>query len=258
MPSSTTTPLDLLEVILILTTFIVTTTPSVKQIISTYRLQSILLAMVTTVAASAKAMKSYSAEPREFNVAIWILFIALLPILLAWAIKPLLVRATLAGETSTLGFLFHRSIQRQLEEEAERVWRQYKAATREQFHLLIFLILVFVAFYIAFRIIAGDFSLSERVGLAVSMALHLIGLYNMFAKQDIIAQVIGLLIMDHGLYLAVIKIVEIPVPATFFVISLYFYTLITMFILVILLPRVRRETQSIDLSEIAAKSKLKG
>jgi hypothetical protein len=64
--------------------------------------------------------------------------------------------------------------------------------------------------------------------------------------------------MYHGLYLAVVKIVEIPVPATFFVISLYFYTLITVFILVILLPRVRQVAGSIDLSEVSNQSNLKG
>ncbi|MBK8050830.1 MAG: hypothetical protein IPK16_29235 [Anaerolineales bacterium] len=96
-----------------------------------------------------------------------------------------------------------------------------------------------------------------RVGLAVALALNLVGLFNMIIKQDIISQVIGLLIMDQGLYLAVVKIVKIPVPATYFVISLYFYTLITVFILLILLPKLRATAQSIDLTEIAHESDLK-
>ena len=91
----------------------------------------------------------------------------------------------------------------------------------------------------------------------VSLSLHLIGLYNMVVKRDIISQVIGLLVMDHGLFLAVVKIVAIPVPATFFVISLYFYTLITLVILLVLLPSVSR-VAGVNLSEIPASSELKG
>ena len=79
----------------------------------------------------------------------------------------------------------------------------------------------------------------------------------MVVKRDIISQVVGLLIMDQGIYLAVVKIIEIPVPADLFVLSLYFYTLITIFILVILLPEIRVRTDSIDLGEIARKSDLK-
>ena len=46
-------------------------------------------------------------------------------------------------------------------------------------------------------------------------------------------------------------------PADLFVISLYFYTLITIFILVILLPQVRAKTKSIDLNRIAENSDLR-
>ena len=80
----------------------------------------------------------------------------------------------------------------------------------------------------------------------------------MVIRHDIISQVIGLLVMDHGLYLAVVKIVAVPVPATFFVISLYFYTLITLVILLVLVPQMRRRTNTIDLDEIAHNSTLEG
>lgn len=147
---------------------------------------------------------------------------------------------------------------RALERDAEIEWQSRQTMQKGLGTLLLFPVLLLVAILVPFSIPqTASFEQSERVGLTVSLVLHLIGLYNMIVKQDIISQVIGLLIMDQGLYLAVVKIVEIPVPATLFVISLYFYTLITVFILVILLPKIREKTESIDLAEIARKSDLK-
>jgi hydrogenase-4 membrane subunit HyfE len=270
--------LDLLEVILLLTALTIITSNTVSQKITLYRIQSGLLAFVTGLSAFIKAMDGSGG-----NLILLILLIAMLPLLLAWAIKTLLARATLSIPPTVsfrdqvlpvLAWLFRPLLPKRLEEsreikrslfffkkierDAEREWLRYKAPAKVPIQLLVFLTLVFVAFLIVSQIITVGFELSERIGLVVSLALHLIGLYNMVIKQDIISQVIGLLIMDHGLYLAVVKIVEIPVPATFFVMSLYFYTLITLFILVILLPRVRQVTASIDLTEISNQSNLKG
>lgn len=244
------------EIALLVTALIITTSEPVEQIITTYQLQSWVLAGVTGLTAVIKVIEGGRAR---VDVAILILFIVVLPIMLAVFIKRLLIRVTIPTVTGT----GHVHMQRQAQQE----WLKYKTAVNiqpwptvnTQFRdLLIFVVLVSVAFLIAFQIIAGEFPSSDRIGLMVSLALHLVGLYNMVVKREIISQVLGLLIMDHGLYLAVVKIVAIPVPATFFVISLYFYTLITIFILVILLPRVRDITGSIDLSEISEKSDLKG
>ena len=138
------------------------------------------------------------------------------------------------------------------ERDAETAWIGRKIVSSSQRVLLVLPVLLLIAFLVPFTITTPGFSSSEKIGLAVSLALHLMGLYNMTLPQrDIISQVIGLLVMDHGLYLAVVKIVEVPVPAAFFVISLYFYTAITMFILVILLPELRRQTGSIERAIIA-------
>ncbi len=265
--------LDLLEVLLLLTAFSITTAPSVKRMILTYRIQSTLLALVVGLTALTKS-EQLKGNSDATTVLILILLIILLPIILAWVIKPLLVRATLSKERLTI-VLFAPTLQRiirpfvtrsvktsvdrsmlrynEMERSAEREWLQQKPPGKRQYAFVLFLILVFIAF-----LIASAFKPDVRIGLLVSLTLHLIGLYNMFAKRDIISQVIGLLIMDHGLYLAVVRIVEIPVPAALFVVSLYFYTVITMFILVILLPRLRQVTESIDLFEISEKSNLRG
>ena len=321
------------EVALLVTALIVTTSEPVEQIITTYQVQSWLLAGVTGLTAAIKVIEG---ERSSNSVVILILFIVVLPIALAVIIKQLLIRATVPVKNSssshtTLWAIIKRllirasvrsvtgirnvDLKRQaqrvkqlliratvpvknsssshttlwaiikrllirapirsvtgirnvdLKRQAQREWLKYRTAVNVQpgptvntqpRDLLIFVVLVTVAFLIAFQIIAAGFPPSDRIGLTVSLALHLVGLYNMVIKREIISQVLGLLIMDHGLYLAVVKIVAIPVPATFFVISLYFYTLITIFILVILLPQVREVTGSIDLSEISEKSDLKG
>lgn len=141
-----------------------------------------------------------------------------------------------------------------LERDAETVWQSRQVVQKGSVNLLFFPILLLIAFLVPFRI--PSLELPDRIGLAVSLALHLLGLYNMIVKRDIISQVIGLLIMDHGLFLAVVRIVGIPVPASLFVAGLYLYTLITIFILVVLLPTVRTKLDSIDLADIASRSEL--
>lgn len=242
--------LDPLEVTLLITALWITVRDSVKQIIVTYRIQSYLLAVVTGMTA---LIKLFEQEESGFPRTVFlILLTVILPVMLALFIEPILVRATLAASSFKL---------RLTEEEkgrVTRIWRKTEAASNRPRDIFIFVSLVGLAFLIAFQIIAGQFQPADRVGLMVSLTLHLTGLYNMMVKRDIISQIVGLLIMDHGLYLAVVKIVAVPVPATFFVISLYFYTLITIVILVLLLPRIRRLFGSTDLSEIAGKSRLEG
>jgi len=243
--------LDFLEVLLILVAIYVTTTPTIKHMIVGYRWQSFFLTFVVVLAAMGKLLKQ---EANDWNAGWFIVSIALLPLALFLFIRPVLARATLSAP---LGNLFRADKRYQLETKAERIWLSQLMRRNRQYHIGIAIILVIIAFGVAFMV-ASNFSSSERIGLAVSLALHLIGSYNMIIKQDIISQVIGLLTMDHGLYLAVVKIVTIPVPASAFVIGLYGYTLITLFILLFLLPKVRSVTESIDLSVIADTTELKG
>jgi hypothetical protein len=66
-----------------------------------------------------------------------------------------------------------------------------------------------------------------------------------------------LLVMDQGLYLAMVDLVDLPI-AGIFVVAFYFYTLITIFVMVLLLPRLRRATRSLELKEISGNSQLEG
>lgn len=258
----------LLETTLLLTAFLITLNRSISSIITIYQIQSVLLALVTL-------LMSY---PKTDWI---ILLIPVLPLLLALVIRALLARATLLPTTSMplWGWLWgwlryqlpllrpHRAddpgvaYAKQLQRDAAQEWlRPQHAFSARGGDIFSFVLMLLVALLITSQITLGDkpANVADQIGLLTSLLLALSGLYNMVIKQDIISQVIGLLMMDHGLYLAVVKIVPVPYPATFFVIALYFYTLITMFILVILLPRVCDAVKSIDLTDVRARSDLKG
>ncbi len=237
----------LLETGLLVTAFLIAVTSSIARVIGLYRLQSLGLALVTGLAALQQLLLG-AAEAGFLGL------IVLLPLALAGSVRYLLARAT-----AYYGAMPHRS-GRAMQREAERVWRDAseKSVTVRLLDVGAFLGLVAFAFLVAYQIFPVQSEEADQIGLMVSLSLHLTGLYNMVFKRDIISQIIGLLIMDHGLYLAVVKVVPIPELATFFVISLYFYTLITMAILVFLLPQVRRMTGEINLDEIARRSELKG
>lgn len=236
-----------LEIALLVTALMITVSASVNRVIATYRLQSWLLAAVTGLAALTELI-------RQQRLAIFIVFVGmvvLLPVALAIGIRPLLIRATARTEPGRL------VPSAAAQADAERVWRDSSetAVVTRSVDVIAFLGVMAIAFLAASRLAQEP---ARQIGLLVSLALPFAGLYNMLAKRDIISQIIGLLVMDHGLYLAVVKVVEIPTPAIYFVISLYFYTLITMAILLFMLPQVRRVTGQIDLDEIARQSELKG
>jgi hypothetical protein len=209
---------------------------------------------------------------------IFLFMIVLLPLLLAWLVKPILVRATIYSPNAKKEDIvpskpLSRLLQRlkrsknyllpsQVEvSAAERIWLQHRHKNQRSSSIWFF-VFVAVSAGTVFWVIPSDmqakFGLGERFGLFVSLVLHLAGLYSTVGKGDIISQSIGVLTMDQGLYLAVVKIVSIPVPATFFVISLYAYTFITVALLLVIIPNLRHETDSISLEEISRTSGLEG
>jgi hydrogenase-4 membrane subunit HyfE len=240
----------LLEIILLITSFLITTGSAVKGVIRAYQLQSFLLALITGIT----ALKRLLEGGQEFLPVVWlIMLIIFLPLALGATIEMLLTRATILVP----GMRFR--LDKMQRHSSERVWlRQYSKSSPAA--VVFFIGLITLAAWVAFLAIPAEseFDLLEQFGLMISLALHLVGLYNTATKEDTISQVIGLLTMDHGLYLAVVKIVAIPVPATFFVFALYFYTFITIAIVAFIVPRVRHESESIDLDEIAESSELEG
>ena len=242
-------PFDLIlavfEIFLLFTAFLITTHDAVKGAILYYRIQSFLLALVT--GGAALLLKQGDASISSF----WLIpGVVVLPLTLGLSIEWLLERATI----QTSQKFSKQSLA------AERAWlRQISEVS--PLTVSLFLGLIGLSTTVAF----GDFllpfdqfDLPLRISLLVSICLFLTGLLNTASKSDIISQVIGLLTMDHGLYLAVVTIVRIPFPAWLFIIALYFYTAITIAIIFFIVPNVRRETGSIHLDDIASGSDLEG
>lgn len=231
----------LFEFVLLLTALRITMAYSIADVIATYRVQSLILAGVTGFSAWTKVAQF------GLSVQVFVLVLILvLPLFFAGWARWALDRAT-RRETTTAD-----------PDEAGRTWRDtgIQAPGARGLDLWVFFLIIALATLVAVRF---KLNTDETIGLTVSLTLHLLGLFIMVSKRDLISQTIGLLVSDHGLYLAVVELVAIPVPAFFFVVGLWCYTLITLAILWLLVPQVRRRvSHEIDLDRIAEKSELKG
>ena len=251
--------LNLIELVLLLLALVITTRDSVAQMVTPYRVQSLLLALITgtaTLLGSGAGIEEPGAGSLEAAA-----FVAFLPFLMMVLIRPLLIRATVAPPLRRL----FRPMTPQAVAQAEREWTKHEVSTSGKDYVW-FLCLVIIAFIVGFVIATeivpagsqGADNVSFRIALTVALVLYLVGLYNMIGKGDTISQVIGLLVMDHGLYLAVVRLVQQPRPSWWFIVGLYVYTLITLMILIVLLPKFSAVSKTIDLAEIADNSSLKG
>lgn len=252
-----TTILILLEWALILLAYIILTRETVEDAIFWYRVQCLTLAYATTTTAVIRST--------DKNYLLFAL-IVILPLGLFFVIRPVLMNATFYDPSlpfwSKLKAIFSPS--EQFQHKVVRIWKNVGSTVpANRRALTVFAAFLGVTILITYRLVSLQTStliaqeeLIEANGLIASLCLHLIGLYNMIVKRDIISQVIGLLIMDHGLYLAIVKVVAIPVPAFLFVIALYFYTLITVSILLLMLPNLSDAAHTIDLDLIAKSSEL--
>lgn len=254
---------QLLEFLLLLTALRITLTSSIDGIINTYRGQSLILAAVTALNAGIELKKKNSFGPEAQLV---ILVIAVLPLLLAILAKPLLLRATRSAASSPKGkqpmmFLLRLPFRDSNFREAKQVWRDAseQSVRVRALDAVAFIAIVALAAYVAtwFNSKPGGKSI-RLIGLTVSLSLHFVGLYIMTSKRDLISQTVGLLVMDHGLYLGLVNIVTVPVPAIFFAVALFCYTAITFVILYVMVPQVRFVEGTIDLNKVARDSALKG
>lgn len=241
--------LAVFEIFLLFTAFLITTHNAVKGAILYYRIQSFLLALVTGSAALIFLLEQGNAPISSF----WLIpGVIVLPLTLGLSIEWLLERATIQPSQN----LFKQSLA------AERAWLR-RISEVSPLTVSLFLGLIGLSTAVAFGDVLlpfdnPQFDLPLRISLLVSISLFLTGLLNTTSKSDIISQVIGLLTMDHGLYLAVVTIVDIRYLAWLFILALYFYTAITIAIIFFIVPNVRRETGSIHLDEITSGSDLEG
>lgn len=236
-----------LEISLLFTAFLITTHEAVKGAILYYRIQSFLLAFVTGSVALVSLLEDKNFSLADFGLFLGIIF---LPLALGISMKWLLARATI------------QTLQTKAQSPAaERVWLQ-QISEVSPWSVAFFPGLVGLSTAVAFggvlRLDNPQIDLPLRISLLVSISLFLTGLLNTASKSDIISQVVGLLTMDHGLYLAVVTIVDFQRLAGLFILALYFYTFITISIIVFIVPQVRQGANSIDLDTIAHGSDLEG
>jgi hydrogenase-4 membrane subunit HyfE len=239
---------------------------AIQQMIRLYQAQSLILALLTLLIA-------FELTGRETRVLL-VLFALLIPGLLAYIIEPLLARATVTTSEEMpdpwlkrLAAPFFRAFSRQYRQEAAQsirqavpIWLEHNlSSSRQIISLVVSLALTTIAYVLAFGILKAEREQSPILQapiLSVSITLLMLGMFTMINRQDLISQVIGLLVMDHGLFLAVVGVINhLPSLIPAFVISLFLYILITLLILVILLPELHARSKTI---EVAGQNELKG
>ena len=110
--------------------------------------------------------------------------------------------------------------------------------------LIISSVLVIVAYIVASQV-APQFAEEKFNGLVASLALLLVGLFIMISAYDILSLMMGLLVMENGLFLAVVIVVTDPILLPAFILSMFAWYALTLIILVIFLPRLRQYSGSI-------------
>ena len=111
------------------------------------------------------------------------------------------------------------------------------------------------ALYFTSKPLANFISTGAEQSLAVALSLLLLGIFMIISRQDLISQIIGLLVTDHGLFLAATRLLSKPPLVIPLVISLFLYILITLVILTVLLPDLRKTSRTL---EVGDQTELKG
>jgi hydrogenase-4 membrane subunit HyfE len=240
MPGATVIPqvAVLLSYLTVIMALLISASSTLKQMVQLYQAQAWLLTVVVLLT---------SLEPGRIQVAVAAL--ALLPAALAVLVPPLLARASVTR--------VRRTLRGQLAS-VELIWLQHGSSRlRGGQSAAVDMLLIATAVLVAYRLVrgVGGIDADDVVpNLAVTIALVLQGLFTMGNKRDIIAQVIGLLVIEHGLFLAAVRVAPSEL-AFLFVLSLFFYVLVTLVILLWILPQLHRASRSIEVSD---HSRLKG
>lgn len=220
------------------------------QMVRLYKYQSFLLAGATFLTAI---------EPERLLVMPFLI----IPLVLAVSIEPLLAQATVPEDIpirERLTRLFSREIRAATRLQAAPAWLKHSPARRSAALVLVWNLVLLGIAYMAGFFLANDqasMALGQAAGmanslqnsLAVALALLMLGLSTMNNRADIISQIMGLLVMEHGLFLAAVRVIDTPSTTMWIVISLFLYIIITLTILVFLLPELRRISGSIQVDD---------
>ena len=104
----------------------------------------------------------------------------------------------------------------------------------------------FVAYQVAPHQVVPQFGGGNLVyGLGASLALLLVGLFIMINAHDILSQIMGLLVMENGLFLAAVIFINDPALVFVFLVTMFAWYTLTWVILLSFLPRLRQFSRSI-------------
>lgn len=223
---------------------------AIQRMILLYQVQSVFLVILTVLAGQSSADKTAA------DLAWRLLFAISIPGLLAYTIEPLLVQATVQADmhwtVRVAGILRfragHHQESKQHRDEALAVWlEQGLSPTRQVAFGVASLLLTVMASWVALKLIPDDQKRSAT--LAIALTLLMLGILAMISREDLISQIMGLLVMDHGLFLGTVVVLKHANLIPFFVISLFLYILITIIVLIVILPELHSKSKSIKVKE---------
>ncbi len=213
---------------------------SLQSKINSYRLQIVALAILAI-------LKANDTTPAFYGVAIILL------------VQFSIITRLMAGVTnieqrqpgqSLLSFLHQRSDI----VKARSIWLQFNpeddpgtniVRTSPLTSLLFSTALVIVAYFVASQVAPLQLTGKNFGGLVASLALLLVGLFIMINAYDTLAQTMGLLVMENGLFLAAVIVITDPILVLAFLFSMFAWYTLTLIILVTFLPRLRQYSGSI-------------
>lgn len=181
----------------------------------------------------------------------WILALGIMaaPLIRAFAIRPFMALTTVEPPPTKRAA---RSRWREFIDTswAEPYWREYGTSRLGQISTIVAIaLLTSLAYGTAFSLIplASDTSDIKKIithGLAASLSLLLIGFFSMLNEEDTSSHIMGLLVMENGMFLAAIVFLADTDFLFSFFIGLFMYVALTLFILSIFAPRLHRASKS--------------
>lgn len=211
--------------------------------INSYRLQILALTLLAVV-------KAISTSP-------WFVLISLLLLTQFIVIAPLVAYVTNI-EQQQPGQSYLAFLRKRLDMvRARSSWLEYNPENHPNAtivrsspltSLIISSVLVIIAYIVASQV-APQFAEEKFNGLVASLALLLVGLFIMISAYDILSLMMGLLVMENGLFLAVVIVIINPVLLAAFILSMFAWYTLTLIILIIFLPRLRHFSGSIYIED---------
>jgi hydrogenase-4 membrane subunit HyfE len=99
--------------------------------------------------------------------------------------------------------------------------------------------LVVLTFWAIFTLLTGVNNV-DTLRLCTSLTMVLVGVFSWIVRKDLLSQAIGLLVMDHGLFLMAESIILRVSTSFALIISLFIYLSVPLTCLLFVMPRLRQ------------------